>query len=72
MFEIIMLFAFLYAAASQLLPAGPSTTRAPSNGKTRHGREKTGSEQRPAQKRTSAQALPAKTENGGQHFAQAA
>jgi hypothetical protein len=41
MFEIIMLFAFLSAAVSQLLPERPATTKAPFNKKGRHNMDKT-------------------------------
>ena len=40
MFEIIMLFAFLYAATCQLFPERPVTTRSPSNRKSRPGKKK--------------------------------
>jgi hypothetical protein len=50
MFEIIMLFAFLYAATSQLFPERPTITRAPLDKKGRRDRESDGMPQRRAQK----------------------
>lgn len=73
MFEIIMLFAFLYAAASQLFPAGPPpATGAPSDREPRHGRQQAASAQSPEQKRQSAHALHGKTEDRRHDFARAA
>jgi hypothetical protein len=40
MFEIIILFAFLYATTCQLFPEGPVTTRSSSKKKYRHGKAK--------------------------------
>ena len=50
MFEIIMLFAFLGAAACQFFPERPSITREPFNKKGRHDREKNDLLPRPEQK----------------------
>lgn len=51
MFEIIMLFAFLYAAICQLLPARSGATRSPLNQRGRPDKEETVASQGPAQKR---------------------
>ncbi len=72
MFEIIMLFAFLFAAASQLFPVGPTTNRARSVRKPRHDREKPKREPDPGQKRQSSRRLQAKRENRAHHFEQVA
>jgi hypothetical protein len=50
MFEIIMLFAFLYAAACQLFPERPTTTRASHHEKGQQDKEDAGLLQRPEQK----------------------
>jgi len=48
MFEIIMLFALLYAAASQLFPKGPASTKAAANKKNRPNDDGQPIERRPA------------------------
>jgi hypothetical protein len=72
MFEIVMLFAFLYAAISQLFPADPTTTRARSVRTPRHDSEKPMREPDPEKKRQPAHIHQANRGNCGGHITQVA
>jgi hypothetical protein len=66
MFEIIMLFAFLYAATCQLFPERAVTTRLPSKRKSRPGKKRNNS-MAPSMPRK-----PAKAKSRSHHYAHAA
>lgn len=72
MFEIIMLFAFLYAATCQLFPKRPGTTRAPVNQQGQHGKEETATSQRSAQKNRTTPVHLSKTKSRYPRYAYAA
>ena len=72
MFEIIMLFAFLYAATCQLFPEEQAPTSSSSNKNCRPGKAKKSSLQRLPQKRRGAQKKPVKVKCRNHNYAHAA
>ncbi len=72
MFEITMLFAFLFAATCQLLPERPATTRTPLPRKNRFGKEGGDSLRLEVQKGHAAQALSLKIKSRNHSYAHAA
>jgi hypothetical protein len=66
MFEIIMLFAFLYAATCQLFPERPAATSLPSKKRSQPGKKKSNSVS------PSLPRKPAKAKGRSHHYAHAA
>jgi len=72
MFEIIMLFAFLYAATCQLFPEGQAPTRSSSNKSCRPGNAKSSSLQRLSQKQRGTPKKTVKAKCRNHNYAHAA
>jgi len=72
MFEIIMLFAFLYAATCQLLPEKTVTTGAPLPKKSRPDRKEPSSSRPLVQRHQSKRKSPAKEKSRSHSYAHAA
>jgi hypothetical protein len=72
MFEIIMLFAFLYAATCQLLPAKTVMTRPPQSKKNRSSKEKRVAARLSVRKDQATQSLSAKRKSRSHSYADAA
>jgi len=72
MFEIIMLFGFLYAATCQLFPEESSTTRSSSKMKYRSVKSKNGAFHLPLQKHRATQKKLSKIKSRSYSYADAA
>jgi hypothetical protein len=72
MFEIIMLFAFLYAATCQMFPERPAPKRSPLSNKSLSSKKENGSLRKPTQKHRAAQKLSVKSKSRNHNYAHAA
>lgn len=72
MFEIIMLFAFMYAATCQLLPERPATTKSSSDKRSRPGKGKSYSLHLPTKKHRTTQKTSAKAKRRSHSYAHVA
>jgi len=72
MFEIIMLFAFLYAATCQLLPERTVTTRPPQSKKDQTGKREKSATHFPINKDQATRRIPPKIKSRSHSYADAA